>query len=208
MPVYVIDKPLGVTSHDVVASVRRELRTKRVGHAGTLDPLATGVLTVLVGDATKLSPFLVGADKSYLAWIAFGASTATWDAEGPVVEGGDAMHLDVDEIRRAAEPFLSLTAQRPPSFSAIKRDGRPAYADARRGAAAPEMALRPAGYREIDVLAFGDREDLPTAFAPSHDVGGRPRWFAAPGTHVRPSCDARSVPNGADPPDGRCRHLR
>lgn len=181
MPVYVVDKPLGVTSHDVVASVRRSLGTKRVGHAGTLDPLATGVLTILVGDATKLSPYLVGSDKSYLAWITFGASTATWDAEGPVVAEGDATRLAQGDVVAATRPFLALTEQRPPTFSAVKRGGRAAYRDARAGKEVPAMELRPAGYRSIEVLALGDRTSLPSTFA--QEDGG---------TQWAPSADGRT----------------
>src|SRR5687768_8492417 len=87
MPVHgvlVIDKPVGPTSHDVVAKVRRALGEKRAGHAGTLDPMASGVLVVLVGEATKLAPFLTAHDKTYLAVVALGASTTTLDAEGEI----------------------------------------------------------------------------------------------------------------------------
>ena len=93
MPVYVVDKPLGLTSHDVVARVRKRLGTRKVGHAGTLDPLASGVLVVLVDEATKLSPFLTDSDKRYLAWIGFGATTATLDAEGPITDQANAGRL-------------------------------------------------------------------------------------------------------------------
>ena len=96
MPVFVVDKPLGLTSHDVVARARRLLKTRAVGHAGTLDPLATGVLVVLTGDATKLSPFLTASEKRYLAWVSFGAGTPTLDAEGPISEAGDASGLTAE----------------------------------------------------------------------------------------------------------------
>ena len=93
MPVFIIDKPLGLTSHDVVSKTRKILKTKAVGHAGTLDPLATGVLVILTEDATKLSPFLTESEKHYLAWISFGASTPTLDAEGPIETTGDASEI-------------------------------------------------------------------------------------------------------------------
>ena len=83
MAVFIVDKPLGVTSHDVVARARKLLKTKRVGHAGTLDPLATGVLVILTEDATKLSPFLTASDKTYLAWVSFGVRVRRhWTRKG------------------------------------------------------------------------------------------------------------------------------
>lgn len=175
MPVLPVDKPLGLTSHDVVARARRILGTRRVGHAGTLDPLATGVLTLLSDDATKLSPYLTGSDKTYLAWVAFGASTPTLDAEGPVHASGDATFLDVDAVRLAAAAFLDVTSQRPPAFSAVKQGGVRSYRAARRGEL-EEPPARPVAYRSVEVLAFGpDRDALPTTFAP--DANGR--WESA-----------------------------
>lgn len=175
MPVYVVDKPLGLSSHDVVARARRLLGTRRVGHAGTLDPLATGVLVLLSDAATKLSPFLSASDKTYLAWVSFGAGTATLDAEGPVTEEADAGALAEDAIREALPPFLELREQRPPAFSAIKRSGVKGYEAARRG---ETLALepRPAGYHATELLAFADsREALPKAFSPTGDGS----WQAA-----------------------------
>ncbi|MDZ7708557.1 MAG: tRNA pseudouridine(55) synthase TruB [Trueperaceae bacterium] len=174
MPVHVVDKPLGPTSHDVVARARRLLKTRRVGHAGTLDPLATGVLLVLSGDATKLSTWLTGSDKTYLAWIAFGGATPTWDAEGPIVERGDTGSLDEDAIRNAFAPFLELSEQVPPRFSAIKTGGEAAYRAARRGdEEVTPLPARPAAYRGIELLGFGDRDALPGRFGPTLD-GWRP----------------------------------
>jgi tRNA pseudouridine55 synthase len=172
MPVHAIDKPLGPTSHDVVARARKLLGTRRVGHAGTLDPLASGVLLLLAGDATKLSPWLTGSDKAYLAWVALGASTPTLDAEGPITQRADPGGLDEARLRDALPPFLALREQVPPAFSAVKREGEAAYRAARRGDA-PELAPRPAGYRRIELLAFGPREELPDRFAPGPD-GWRP----------------------------------
>lgn len=177
MPIYCVDKPLGLTSHDVVARARRALGTKKVGHAGTLDPLASGVLLVLVGEATKLSPYLTGHDKSYLAWVAFGAGTPTLDAEGPVTTRGDASHVDEDALTEALQPFLSVTEQRPPAFSAIKQAGTRSYASARRGDVT-EPPARPAGYRSIRLVAFGrSRSDLPAALGRS-STG---EWLPRPG---------------------------
>ncbi len=173
MPVHAVDKPLGPTSHDVVARARRLLKTRRVGHAGTLDPLATGVLLLLAGDATKLSTWLTGSDKAYLAWVAFGAATPTWDAEGPITERGDPEPADPDAIRRALPRFLELSEQVPPRFSAIKTGGEAAYRAARRGDDAAPLPARPAAYRTIELLAFGDRDALPRRFGPTAD-GWRP----------------------------------
>lgn len=169
MPILPVDKPLGVTSHDVVAEARRRLGTRRVGHAGTLDPLATGVLVLLTEEATKLSPFLTASDKDYLAWIAFGAATPTLDAEGPVVAEADASDLTSDRLEAALPPFLAMREQRPPAFSAVKQGGVRSYQRARQGEA-QELAPRPAGYLELELLALApDRGELPSRFAPAAD---------------------------------------
>src|SRR5262245_37163736 len=131
----IIDKPAGPTSHDVVARVRRALRTKRVGHTGTLDPLATGVLPLVVGSATRLASLLSGADKEYVATIRLGRVTDTYDAaalDGPPPElptGIDAAVLDA-----ALNQFRGTFQQVPPAFSAKKIGGVPAYKLARRQA--------------------------------------------------------------------------
>ena len=130
-----IDKPRGPTSHDVVASVRRALGQRSVGHAGTLDPMATGLLVVMAGEATKLSAHLSGDDKEYDAEVLFGAETDTLDAEGIVVarapEGapppGEA------EVAAALAAMTGPLRQVPPAVSAIKVDGVPLHARARRG---------------------------------------------------------------------------
>jgi len=173
VPVYAIDKPLGLTSHDVVARARKVLGTRRVGHAGTLDPLATGVLLVLSEEATKLSPWLTGSDKHYLAWVALGADTPTWDAEGPIERTADASHLTRSDVEAALPPFLALREQVPPRHSAIKVDGERAYRAAHRGEDAPALPARPAGYRSVTLLALGARHDLPKAFG-STAQGWRP----------------------------------
>ena len=172
MPVFIVDKPLGLTSHDVVARARRLLKTRAVGHAGTLDPLATGVLVVLTGDATKLSPFLTASEKRYLAWVSFGAGTPTLDAEGPISEAGDASGLTAEQIRGALPPFLTLTEQVPPQFSAVKKGGVKGYEAARKGEALT-LEPRPAGYSYIELLEFAaTRDDLkgpkyPTTLPPT-----------------------------------------
>lgn len=165
MPVFIVDKPLGPTSHDVAARARKLLKTRRVGHAGTLDPLASGVLVLLSEEATKLSPFLTASNKHYLAWVSFGAITPTLDAEGPVTEQADASELGRDAVERALPAFLELTEQRPPAYSAVKKGGVKGYEAARKGEHLA-LAARPAGYSEVHLLEFAaSRDHLPHAFS-------------------------------------------
>ena len=167
MPIYTVDKPLGLTSHDVVARARKLLKTRAVGHAGTLDPLATGVLVILGDDATKLSPFLTASEKRYFAWVSFGAGTATLDAEGPVDETADASGLSVDDIHAALPPFLEISEQLPPQYSAVKKGGVKGYEAARKGEVL-ELEPRPAGYTKIELLDFAaTRDELKGALEPS-----------------------------------------
>lgn len=165
MPVFIVDKPLHLTSHDVVAKARKLLKTRRVGHAGTLDPLATGVLVILSEEATKLSPFLTASTKHYLAWVSFGAATPTLDAEGPITETADASQITQEKIEYALPPFLNLSEQLPPQYSAIKKGGVKGYEAARKGEA---LVLEPraAAYQEIKLEAFAhSREALPQNFS-------------------------------------------
>lgn len=131
--VVLIDKPQGITSHDVVSRMRRRFQTKRVGHAGTLDPLATGLLVLAVGPATRFLQYLPLEPKEYVATIRFGQSTNTYDADGEVTE-----ERAVPENLEAAlvEVFPDFTGeveQLPPMYSAVKKDGKPLYAYARKG---------------------------------------------------------------------------
>ena len=133
--VLVVDKPSGPTSFDIVAQVRRQLGTRQVGHAGTLDPMATGVLVVMVGQATKLSDYLTVADKTYLAEIQFGCSTDTLDITGTTVSSHplESGWLTPQKLELALEKERSRIAQVPPQFSAIKQAGKKSYAQARQG---------------------------------------------------------------------------
>src|SRR5215211_1421520 len=130
----IIDKPEGITSHDVVARVRRAAATRRVGHAGTLDPFATGVLVVCLGRATRLVQFLVGLDKEYVATVRLGFATDTQDLTGkqitPVKSSDE---LSVGDIRRAANELTGPQLQLPPMFSAKKIGGERLYRAAREG---------------------------------------------------------------------------
>jgi tRNA pseudouridine55 synthase len=135
--ILVIDKPAGMTSHDVVNRVRRITGERRVGHAGTLDPMATGVLVALVGPATRLAPYLTSAQKTYEAHIVFGAETDTDDADGRVTVRSPVPD-EVGDPFFAAATVASLVGahqQVPPAYSAIKRDGVTAYQAARTGSA-------------------------------------------------------------------------
>ena len=131
--VLLIDKPDGMTSHDVVDRVRHKLKMKRVGHAGTLDPNATGLLIILVGKATKLSQYLMGLDKVYEGVITLGAETTTQDVEGEVVAEKPVPELSEDELKEKMKEFVGDQYQIPPMFSAKKIDGVPLYKMARKG---------------------------------------------------------------------------
>ncbi|MEX0331655.1 MAG: tRNA pseudouridine(55) synthase TruB [Puniceicoccaceae bacterium] len=131
--VLLIDKPEGMTSHDVVDKVRHKLKMKRVGHAGTLDPNATGLLIILVGKATKLSQFLMGLDKTYEGVISLGIETTTQDVEGEVVEEKDVPELSEEQVKAFMKEFIGDQYQTPPMFSAKKIDGVPLYKMARKG---------------------------------------------------------------------------
>lgn len=131
--VLLVDKPAGPTSHDVVRRVRRALGTRDAGHTGTLDPAATGLLAICLGDALKLQRWLADGDKAYLATIAFGASTTTEDAEGTVLARGDPSGLTEAALRAALPALSGEIDQVPPMFSAVRIDGRRLHEAARAG---------------------------------------------------------------------------
>ncbi|AEI12576.1 tRNA pseudouridine(55) synthase TruB [Cellulomonas gilvus] len=146
----VVDKLQGLTSHDVVARMRRLAGTRKVGHAGTLDPMATGVLVVGIGRATKLLTYVVGADKEYRATIRLGVTTTTEDAEGDVVAVVDAGHVTLQDVAAAARTLTGAVLQVPSAVSAIKVDGRRAYARVRDGEEVV-LAARPVTVHEFEV---------------------------------------------------------
>lgn len=131
--ILIIDKPSGITSHDVVTFVRRKLNIKRVGHAGTLDPLATGVLVVLVGQATKLFNQFVSFDKAYLATLKLGTTTTTADIEGKLIAEQSCQHINPEQIEKAFSQFVGVLDQLPPMVSAVKVKGQRLYKLARSG---------------------------------------------------------------------------
>jgi tRNA pseudouridine55 synthase len=155
--VLVCDKAAGMTSHDVVARVRRLAGQRRVGHGGTLDPPATGVLVVALGRATRLLPFLPTEPKRYLAAVAFGAETDTLDAAGAVTATADASELDEARLRAAMAGFVGPQEQVPPMVSAVKVGGERLYAKARRGEQV-DRAPRPIVVHGLELRGFSGGE--------------------------------------------------
>jgi tRNA pseudouridine55 synthase len=143
--VVVVDKPRGITSFDVVARVRRALGQKRVGHTGTLDPMATGVLPVCVGEATKLVPFLVAGEKQYEAEALLGVTTDTLDADGTVTGEHDASAITREQVEQALAGFRGKVLQVPPMHSALRVGGKRLYELAREGVEVEREA------REIEI---------------------------------------------------------
>ncbi|HUA66890.1 MAG TPA: tRNA pseudouridine(55) synthase TruB [Alphaproteobacteria bacterium] len=128
-----VDKPSGPTSHDVVDAIRRKFGIKKVGHCGTLDPAATGLLIIVLGRGTKLSEKLMGDDKVYEGTIRFGVTTNSYDADGQVIETKSVPPLTLEQLNEMAAPFIGDQMQTPPMVSAIKKDGVPLYKLARKG---------------------------------------------------------------------------
>jgi tRNA pseudouridine55 synthase len=153
----VLDKPVAWTSHDVVEAARRWLGTRRVGHLGTLDPLATGVLPLAIREATKLVPFLQQGNKVYVGTIRLGLCTETYDAEGRVTREHDGPLPSEASVRRALEGFVGDILQVPPMFSSVKRHGVPLYRLARRGEEV-ERAPRPVRIHEIRMHHYAPPE--------------------------------------------------
>jgi tRNA pseudouridine55 synthase len=172
----VVDKPAGMTSHDVVARIRRLARTRRVGHGGTLDPMATGVLVIGLGRATRLLTYVIGAEKAYAATIRLGQTTVTDDAEGEVVTGTPADGVTDEAIRAGLANLTGEIDQVPSAVSAVKIDGRRAYKRVREGEAV-SIAARRVTVSRLDVLAI--RRDTPGVVDVQVDV------VCSSGTYVR-----------------------
>jgi tRNA pseudouridine55 synthase len=188
-----VDKPSGPTSHDVVAFVRRLLKTKRVGHTGTLDPLATGLLVMLVGHATRLSQFLVADEKEYIADVRLGIATPTYDSlslADPRTEVRSPTSVSVQQIEAILPDFLGTFPQLPPAYSAKKIDGTRAYDLARRQ---EPVELKPVQVtvRELQVLPVAQVEPATPDLGPrTSDLGRDPsllrlRVVASAGFYVR-----------------------
>jgi tRNA pseudouridine55 synthase len=176
--VLVVDKPEGLTSHDVVARVRRILRTRRVGHTGTLDPFATGVLVVCVNRATRLAQFLVGDDKEYVATARFGYATDTGDLTGqPLTPVAPTSHVNVEGLREALAHFRGRIRQVPPMYSAKKVGGVKLYEMARRGETVERRPVE-VEIKELELCAW-----------PQESSGGQ----------VIPTDSAFALPNTSSP---------
>lgn len=147
----VVDKPAGCTSHDVVARCRRAFRTKRVGHAGTLDPAVTGVLVIAVGRVTRLVRYVGAHPKSYVGEIALGTATSTLDAEGEELARADMSAVTLDEARQAAATLTGTIRQVPPMVSAVRVEGKRLHELARAGIEV-ERAARPVTVHRFDVI--------------------------------------------------------
>jgi len=187
-----VDKPAGMTSHDVVDAVRRMAGQRKVGHAGTLDPMAVGVLLVCLGQATRLTEYLMAGRKRYRAVIVLGTETDTYDAEGQIVRSGGRTDFSREEIETALARFVGRIEQIPPAYSALKRGGQPLYKLARQGRPVqPEP--RPVEIDEIALLAWAEPElTVEIACSPgtyirslAHDLGRRLGSSAYLGALVR-----------------------
>ena len=153
--VLIIQKPQNWTSHDVVNKARRLLQEKKIGHTGTLDPLATGVLVLCVGKATKIVRYLEADDKEYIAELKLGATTDTLDSAGSILETREYAPPTRDDIQHALERFRGTILQRPPAYSALKVSGVPSYRLARQGTIL-EHEERPVTISEITLLEYRD----------------------------------------------------
>lgn len=147
--IIVINKPSGYTSHDIVSKIRKKLNIKKVGHTGTLDPLATGVLPILLGGGTKLSQYLINHDKEYIATIKLGVKTDTGDIEGQVIAEKQVPEISVEGLGQVLKSFLGPQKQVPPMYSAIKVNGKKLYEYARQG---EKIEIEP---RSIEIYSIG-----------------------------------------------------
>ncbi|SCG52767.1 tRNA pseudouridine(55) synthase TruB [Micromonospora halophytica] len=172
----VVDKPGGMTSHDVVARIRRLAKTRRVGHGGTLDPMATGVLVIGVGRATRLLTYVIGAGKSYTATVRLGQATVTDDAEGDVIATTPAGQLTDEAVGQAFAALRGEIDQVPSAVSAIKVNGQRAYKRVREGESV-ELPARRITISRLDVLAV--RRDTPDVVDVDIDV------TCSSGTYIR-----------------------
>ncbi|MGN1301965.1 MAG: tRNA pseudouridine(55) synthase TruB [Clostridia bacterium] len=174
--VLIINKPKGFTSHDVVNVLRKALNTKKIGHTGTLDPNATGVLPILIGTATKISKYLIEHDKTYIATLSLGEKTDTGDSEGNIIEKDlNFQNISCKQIRDVLKTFIGKQKQIPPMYSAIKINGKKAYEYARQGQA---VQLEP---RNIEIYSINliKAEDKEITFEVS----------CSKGTYIRTLCE-------------------
>lgn len=175
--IIIINKPAGLTSQQVVSKVKRELNIKKAGHTGTLDPLATGVLPILIGDATKISKYLIEHDKTYIATLKLGEQRETGDLEGEVIATSDKKIISKSEVKEVLKSFLGKQTQIPPKYSAIKIDGKKLYEYARNGEDV-EIPSREIEIYKIDLINF-DIENQEIKFEVS----------CSKGTYIRTLCE-------------------
>ena len=170
--VILLDKPAGITSAEAVRRIKRFVKPARVGHLGTLDPFATGLLPIMIGEATKLAPFLEGGDKEYIGAIKLGAETDTLDRDGQVIRTAPVPALAPERIGEVAAGFIGMITQTPPIFSAIKREGVPMYKLARKN-----IDIAPPPPREVEIKSL------------TLEASGRDRInfvvVCSPGTYIR-----------------------
>jgi tRNA pseudouridine55 synthase len=150
--IILIDKPAGLTSAEVVRRIKRQVKPARVGHLGTLDPFATGLLPIMIGEATKLAPFLEGGDREYAGLIRLGTETDTLDREGTVVRTAAVPSITSEQLAEVAARFTGAIEQVPPVFSAIKRAGVPLYRLARRGEEVEPPKARQITIKRLELL--------------------------------------------------------
>jgi tRNA pseudouridine55 synthase len=153
--ILIIDKPTGWTSHDVVNKARRILQEKKIGHTGTLDPLATGVLVLCIGKATRIVRYLESDDKAYIAELRLGITTDTLDSQGKVLDKREYTPPSLERVKEVLAGFKGQIRQRPPAFSALKVSGVPSYRLARQGTS-PKHDERTVTIRSIDLMDFQD----------------------------------------------------
>ena len=185
--VLLLDKPAGITSNDALMRVRRLMNARKAGHGGTLDPMATGLLPIALGEATKFVNDALDADKTYLAELTFGVTTSTADAEGEVLERAP-VAFDEARLRAVVAGFVGEIDQVPPMHSALKRDGRPLYEYARAGITL-ERAARRVTIHAIDLVSLSSDDAVTQA-----STGGLPAGPAAPAGSAAPAPDAPAAP--------------
>jgi tRNA pseudouridine55 synthase len=151
--ILLVDKPAGISSAEVVRRVKARVKPARVGHLGTLDPFATGLLPIMIGEATKLAPFIDGGDKEYAGLIRLGVETDTLDRDGAEVRRFDVPAISAEKLAQVAVQFTGAIEQVPPVYSAIKRDGVPLYRLARRGDDVPPPAKRNVEIKNLELIS-------------------------------------------------------
>lgn len=155
--VLIVNKPKGYTSHDIVNIIKKQLHTSKVGHAGTLDPNATGVLPILIGKATKISKYLIEHNKTYIAELKLGEKSTTGDLEGEIIERKVVPNIEIEQVQRILQSFIGKQKQTPPIYSSIKTNGKKAYEYAREG---KTVILPPRDIEIMDITFVKFEKDI------------------------------------------------